>query len=266
MEKHKTIGLALGSGGFRGFAHIGVIRSLEKHGIPINYLSGTSIGAWVAASYAIFKDSDKLEKDLTDKPRENWSILLDFSWTGGLIGGRKVSKFLESSLHNHDFSTLKIPLKIVTTDLITGQPYIFESGDVALAVRASISVPLVFKPISHEDKLLVDGGLCNPVPSDLLRQMGADVVVGVNVYSKKEFIGNKLSMPHIALRSMRILLYNLAEESYKTSDVIINIDLSKYSEKSSLSKYFSKEIGDEIIKIGEQETDKFIPQIKALLE
>lgn len=266
MEKHKTVGLALGSGGFRGFAHIGVIRSLEKHGIPIDYLSGASIGAWVAASYAIFKDSDKLEKDLTDKPRENWPMLLDFSWTGGLIGGQKISNFLENSLQHYEFSSLKIPLKIITTDLITGQPYIFESGDVARAVRASISVPLVFKPMSYENKLLVDGGLCNPIPGDVLKKMGADVVIGVNLYSKKEFVGDKLSMPKIALRSMRILLYNLAEESHKNSDVTINIDISKYSGESSLSQYFTKEIGDEIIRIGEQEADKFIPQIKALLE
>lgn len=265
MKKRKTIGLALGSGGFRGFAHIGVIRSLEKHGIPIDYLSGASIGAWVAASYAIFKDSKKLETDLTDKPRENWPILLDFSWSGGLINGRKFFNFLEKSLDKHNFSDLQIPLKIVSTDLITGNPHIFEDGDVAQAVRASTSVPLVFKPMSFGDELLADGGLCNPVPCSLVRGMGADIVIGANLYTKKEFVGKKLSLANIAMRTMRIFLYNLTEELLKDSDVVINIDVSRYTKESSLSKYFTKEIGDAIIKIGEETTDKEIPAIKKLL-
>lgn len=266
MKKRKTIGLALGAGGFRGFAHIGVIRSLEKHGIPIDYLSGASIGAWVAASYAIFKDSEKLETDLTDKPRENWPILLDFSRSGGLINGKKFTAFLEKSLDKHDFSNLQIPLKIVATDLITGNPHVFENGDVAQAVRASTSVPLVFKPMSFGDELLVDGGLCDPVPGDLVRGMGADIVIGANLYSKKEFIGKKLSVPDIAMRTMRIFLFNLTAESLKNSDVIINMDLSRYAKENKLSKYFTKEIADEIIKIGEKTTDKLIPRIKAMLE
>lgn len=266
MEKRRTVGLALGAGGFRGFAHIGIIRSLEKHGIPIDYLSGASIGAWVAASYAIFKDSKKLETDLTDKPRENWPILLDFSLTGGFISGNKFVKFLETSLDGHDFVSLKIPLKIVATDLITGNPHIFDSGDVAQAVRASTSIPLVFKPMSLGSELLVDGGLCNPVPGSLVREMGADIVIGVNLYNKKEFNGSKLSMPNIALRTTRIFLYNLAEESLKAADVVVNIDVSKYSKESSFSQYFTKEIGNEIIKIGEAEMDKLIPQVKALLK
>lgn len=266
MKKRKTIGLALGSGGFRGFAHIGVIRSLEKHGIPIDYLSGASIGAWVAASYAIFKDSKKLETDLTDKTRENWPILLDFSWSSGLIDGKKFTAFLEKSLDKQDFSNTMIPLKIVSTDLNTGNPHIFENGDVAQAVRASTSVPLVFKPVNFGDELLVDGGMCDPVPCDLVRGMGADIVIGANLYSKKEFIGKKLTVPDIAMRTMRIFLFNLTEESLKDSDVIINLDISKFIKKSKLSKYFTKEIAEEIIKIGEETTDKFIPQIKALLE
>lgn len=265
MIKNKTVGLALGSGEFRGFAHIGVIRSLEKHGIPIDYLSGSSIGAWVAASYAIFKDSDKLETDLTDKPRENWAILLDFSWNGGLISGQKFSKFLESSLQHYSFSDTQIPLQIVASDLVTGKAHIFDKGDIAQAVRTSTSVPLVFKPMSYENKLLVDGGLCNPVPGNLLKAKGVDVVIGVNLYNRKEFTGNKLSVADIAIRAMRIFLYNLADESLRHCDVVIQMDLSKYIKVSSFSQYFTKKIAEEIIKIGEKETDKAIPHIKELL-
>jgi NTE family protein len=265
MEKKKTIGLALGSGGFRGFAHIGVIRSLEKHGIPIDYLSGASVGAWVAASYAIFKDSDKLEKDLTAKPRENWSMLFDLT-TEGIINGQKFSTFLKNNLENKKFSDVKIPLKIVATDLITGSAHIFEEGDIAQAVRASTSVPLVFKPMPFNDELLVDGGLCGPVPCDVAKKMGADIVIGVNLYSKNEFVKKKLNVANIVSRSGNIGMYYLAQASIKEADVAIEMDISKYTEQSSLAQYFTKEIGDEIIKIGEETTDKFIPQIKALLE
>lgn len=265
MTKHKTVGLALGSGGFRGFAHIGVIRSLEKHGIPIDYLSGSSIGAWVAASYSVFKDSNKLEADLTDNLRENWPALFDLGWQGGLVNGRKFFKFLDTSLRHHNFSETLIPLKIVASDLLTGTAHIFTEGDIAQAVRASTSVPLIFKPIAYKNKLLADGGLCNPVPYDLVKSMGADVVVAVNLYSRNEFFGGKLSLTNIAFRTMRIFLCNLAEESVKYSDVAINIDASKYSRASSITKYFTKEVAEEIIKIGEKETDKKIPMIKKKL-
>jgi NTE family protein len=266
MEKKKTVGLALGSGGFRGFAHIGVIRSLEKHGISIDYLSGTSVGAWVAASYAIFKDSDKLENDLTNKPRDNWSMLFDLSWAPGIISGQKFSIFLKKNLENKKFVDVKIPLKIVATDLITGNEHVFEEGDIAQAVRASTSIPLVFKPMLFNDELLVDGGLCNPVPCDIAKKMGADIVIGVNLYSKNEFIKKKLNVANVVSRSGTIGMHYLAQASMKEADVAIEMDISKYTEQSSLAQYFTKEIGDEIIKIGEMTADKFIPQIKALLE
>ncbi len=266
MKKRKTIGLALGSGAFRGFAHIGVIRSLEKHNIPIDYLSGASIGAWVAAYYAAHKDISKLEKDLTTNPKENLPLLFDLSWTGGFIGGQKFMSFLEKNLQHHQFSALKIPLKIVATDLITGQSFIFESGDVARAVRASTSVPLVFKPVKYKDKLLVDGGLSNPVPGDLLKKMGADIVIGVNLYNKHEFIGKKFTMPNVILRSTRIVLHNLGKVAVKHADIIIEPDTSKYVREGNLTKYFTKEIANAMIKIGERATDKVIPQIKALLK
>ncbi len=266
MEKRKTVGLALGSGAFRGFAHIGVIKSLEKHNIPIDYLSGSSIGAWVAAYYAIFKDIDKLKKEITSNPKENLPMLFDLSWTGGFIGGEKFMSFLEHNLHHHNFSALKIPLRIVATDLVSGQPYVFSSGDVARAVRASTSVPLVFKPLNYKDKLLVDGGLSNPIPGDLLREIGADIVIGVNLYNKNEFVGKNFTMPNVILRSTRIVMHNLSKVAAQTVDVLIEPDTSKYIRESSLSKYFTKEIMEAMIKIGEKATDKLIPQIKQLLK
>ncbi|MFA6194618.1 MAG: patatin-like phospholipase family protein [Patescibacteria group bacterium] len=265
VKTRKTVGLALGSGGFRGFVHIGVLKSLIKRGIPIDYLSGASIGAWVAAYYAAFHDIKKMEIELAANPADNLPMLFDFSLTGGFIGGDKVNGVLEKSLKHYTFSKLKTPLSIVATDLVSGQPYIFTSGDVARAVRASISVPLVFKPLPHKGKLCVDGGLSNPVPCQLVRDMGADIVIGVNLYHKNEFVDRKFTMPTVILRSTRIALHNLAKADIKLADIVISPDASSIVKEEGFQKYFTKEIVDNLIKIGEQATNRAIPKIKKLL-
>jgi len=266
MSTRKTIGLALGSGAYRGFAHIGVIKSLEKHHMPIDFLSGSSIGAWVAAYYAVFKDISKLEKDLINNQKENISLLFDFDWTGGLIGGGKFVTYLEKKLQHYNFTNLKIPLKIVATDLANGQEVILEHGDVAQAVRASTSVPLIFKPLPYKDKLLVDGGLSNPVPGDVVRNMGADIVIGVNLYNQNDFVAGKITMPNIFARSTMIAIYNLAQITSKYCDILIEPDTSRFVKKNTLAKYFTKKVADEMIFIGEKATDKIIPTLKAKLE
>ncbi len=266
MPKRKTVGLALGSGAFRGFAHIGVLKSLKKHNISIDYISGSSIGAWVAAYYSIFQDVDKFEKELIINSKNNRPILLDLSLTGGFISGERFRKYLEDSLRHHNFSELNVPLKIVATDLISGQPFVFDSGDVALAVRASTSVPLVFKPVKYKNKLFVDGGLSNPVPGDIVKEMGADIVISVNLYHQNEFIEKKFTMRNVVLRSTRIVMHNLSKSALKNANVIIEPDLSKYLKRRAISKYFTKDLMDEMIKIGENATDKVIPQIRELLK
>ena len=265
IKPRKTIGLALGSGGFRGFAHIGVIKVLEKHKIPIDYLSGSSIGAWVAAYYALNKEIDRFERKLLDKPLDNLPMFFDLSLIGGFIAGGKLTTYLEENLHHHTFSAVKIPLEIVTTDLKSGQAFVFKKGELALAARASMSVPLIFKPVPYHDKLLVDGGLSNPVPGDLTRKMGADIVIGVNLYHKNEFIDRKFTIPNVMLRSTRIGLYNLAKIDVQAAEVIISPDASPIIKVQGLKKYFTKEAANRLIKIGEQAAEEAIPKIKKLL-
>jgi len=262
----KTVGLALGSGVFRGFAHIGVIKTLEKHNIPINYLSGSSIGAWAAAYYALDGNIEKLETELADKPLENLPLFFDFSLKGGLIKGRRLMVYLEKHIGHHDFSSLKIPLQIVATDLASGRPFVFSTGNLARAVRASISVPLVFKPVLYKGKMLVDGGLSNPVPVDLTRQMGADIVIGVNLYNQNEFVDRNFTMTKVALRSTRIVMHNLAMVGLQQADVAIEPDCSAFVQSSGFGKYFTRKVVSELIKIGERATEKMIPKIKNLLE
>jgi len=266
FKQTKKLGLALGSGGFRGFAHIGVIRSLVKNGIRIDYLSGSSIGAWVAAYYALFKDVEQLKKDITENPKDNFLMLLDPAASGGLISGSKFYNYLKKNLQNKTFADTQLSLKILTTDLISGAPHVFSRGELALAVRASTSIPILFKPVLFEDKLLVDGGLSNPIPGKLLKDKGVDIVIGANLYHKNEFIKDKLSMTRIAIRSARIGLHNLAQSDLLFCDLKIEMDISQYEKESSFSQYFTKSIAEKVIKIGEDSTDKLIPQIKALLK
>lgn len=266
MKARKTIGLALGSGAYRGFAHIGVIRSLEKNNIPIDYLSGASIGAWAAAYYARFKDIGTLEKDLIDNQKENMSLLFDFGWNKGLISGEKFLFYLNQKLQNCNFVDLQIPLRIVATDLASGRPYIFDSGSVASAVRASCAVPIIFKAPEHDDKLLVDGGLSDPVPVDLLVKMGADITIGVNLYNQQEFVTQKYTSSNIVVRSTMVMLASLSQAAMHQADIVIEPDLSRFVKKNSLAKYFSKQSADEMIHSGEEAADRIIPELRKLLD
>ncbi len=266
MSTHLSVGLALGSGGYRGFAHIGVIKSLVKNKIPIDYLSGCSSGALVAAHYARFKDVVQLEQDLLHNRRDQLFALLDLNWTGGLISGQKLTVYLEKKLQNSYFKSLKIPLRIIATNISNGKLCSLNQGKVAPAVRASISVPLIFKPFLYQGKLLADGGLSDPVPGDSVRKMGADFVIGVNLYNKKEFIVRKFTLSKVLRRAAAIILYNLSQNSAANCDIVIEPDTSHFARRSNMSKYFTQEIAEQIMLIGERATDKMIPRIKAKLK
>jgi NTE family protein len=266
MSKRKKIGLALGSGGYRGFAHIGVFKSLKKHKIPIDYISGTSAGALVGAYYALFKNVKEIEQDLIGSERESMKFLLDFNWFGGLIGGHKFVDYLEKRFKKQKFSDVKIPLQIATTDLSKGLPYVFSRGSLARAVRASTSIPLVFKPFLYRGKVLVDGGICNPLPVNLVENMGADIIIGVNLYNKNEFIAKKINMAHVFNRVQQTYLYHLSQGSIKKCDIVIEPDASSFDGDNNFSKYFTKKIAEKLISIGEKATDKAIPRIKAKLK
>ncbi|MFA4999996.1 MAG: patatin-like phospholipase family protein [Patescibacteria group bacterium] len=265
IKSQKKVGLALGSGVFRGFAHIGVLKALKKHNIPIDYLSGSSIGAWAAAHYAIFCDVEKLEKDFAARPAGNLKPLLEVSLTGGFIAGRKLSEYLKSKLGRKSFSSLKIPLQITATDLISGQPFVFKRGDIATAVLASLSVPLVFKPVKYQDKLLVDGGLSDPVPGDLVRQAGVDIVIGVNLYNKNEFIAKKFTMSRAALRGTRIVMHNLAKNAVKSADIVVEPDCSEFIKTRDFKKYLNAATAERLIEVGERAMLKEMPELKRLL-
>ncbi|HRK78796.1 MAG TPA: patatin-like phospholipase family protein [Thiobacillus sp.] len=174
------IGLALGGGSARGWAHIGVIRALADAGIEPDLVCGTSIGALVGAAY-VGGELDRLESWVRSLRVQTVVSFLDFSLGGGLIKGDKLIEFFRSHFVDRDFRELAHPFGAVATDLRRGREVWLREGGVSDAVRASIALPGLFTPAQRDGSLLVDGGLVNPVPVSLCRAMGADLVIAVDL-------------------------------------------------------------------------------------
>ncbi len=264
--KRKKIGLALGSGGFRGFSHIGVIQVLLENNIPIDFISGSSIGALAAAYYAFYGEISGLEEKFLDTKKGRLLGLSDFGFRGGLLSTRKYEKIIENLLGRHTFEETKIPVKIIATDLASGEPFVFHTGKLSLAVRASSSVPVVFEPVKYHGHNFIDGALSSPVPVDALQGAGADEIIAVNLYHKKEFTDKRFTFTKVALRSTRIALYNLSQSEVKNASVVINPDNSYHIQNTSLRQYFTRDIMEKMIYIGRKEAEKALPSIKKLLK
>ena len=172
----------LGSGAARGWSHIGVLRALSAEGVKPDLIAGCSIGALVGAAFAAGR-LDQLEAWARALDWKSMLRLIDIRLRGGLIKGERVTDFFRQQLVESEFSELAIPFAAVATDLHSGQEIWLREGRVSDAVRASIAVPGLFRPVLREDRYLIDGGVVNPVPVSLARAMGADVVIAVDVGS-----------------------------------------------------------------------------------
>ena len=177
-----VIGLALGSGAARGWAHLGVLQELAREGIQPQIITGCSIGAFVGAA-AASGDLDRLVRWAEALKWQDVVSLLDVSLRGGLIKGQKLIDFFERNFVDRDFSELDARFACVATELSSGREIWLNDGSVAAAVRASIALPGLMTPVRHQGRLLIDGGLVNPVPVSLCRAMGADVVIAVDLGS-----------------------------------------------------------------------------------
>jgi NTE family protein len=183
------VGLALGGGSARGWAHIGVLRGLAEAGIKPDLVCGTSIGALVGAAYAD-GELERLDHWVTNLTWQNVMGFLDFTTGGGLIKGARIMAFFRENFVDVEISALGCGFAAVATDLLTGREVWLREGKAVEAVRASIALPGLFTPVERDGKLLVDGGLVNPVPVSLCRAMGADIVIGVDVNS--DLVGRHL--------------------------------------------------------------------------
>ncbi len=176
------LGVALSGGGARGLAHLGVLKALEEAGFRIDYLAGTSMGALVAAGYALGYSPDELAALAVDlSQRRNLFRIADVALDRGLLRGERLHALLLELTHGATFADLRLPLTVVAVDLESGEEVHFTQGRLADALRASISLPGLLAPLEWEGRRLVDGGLLNDLPVDVVRQMGADVVLAVDV-------------------------------------------------------------------------------------
>jgi NTE family protein len=221
----KKIGLALGGGSVRGLAHIGVLKELEKAGIKVDYIAGTSIGAAIGAIYAAGISPNIIEDLIYGT---EWKELLDFTIPKkGILEGRKIESYITRTIGNKTFSELRIPLRIVATDLFRERKVVFEEGSVAKAVRASIAIPGVFSPLSVENEEYVDGGLVDPIPVDVVKNMGADIVIAVDltvnlkeVYVAKQKLKDRSLFFEIFKQRFIESEINFVKDAFKTKKIM----------------------------------------------
>ena len=188
----KKIGLALGGGGARGIAHLGVWLKLKELGIPVHCVAGTSIGSIAGALMA----ANRVDEAIDWCKQPDWKkippLMMETKLsTKAISSGVKIERFLAELIGKRDFSELDIPFAAVATDLNSGEEAIMRSGDLISAVRASMSIPGVFRPVEREGRVLVDGQLVSPVPVTACRQMGADVVIAVDINPPTGLAGAK---------------------------------------------------------------------------
>ncbi|MBL4952567.1 patatin-like phospholipase family protein [Neobacillus sp. OS1-32] len=250
------IGLALGSGGARGFAHLGVIKVLSDAGIPIHLIAGSSMGALVACFYGAGIDLDRLYKFSTAFKRK---YFLDFTVPKmGFITGKKVKELIRFFTHGKNIEELSIPIAVVATDLITGEKVVFTEGPAAEAVRASISIPGIFVPEKYQGRLLVDGGVTDRVPISVAKEMGADIVIAVDVSRVKQN-AEITSIYDVIMQSIDIMQTEIINNQESTANIMIRPPVEEFSSRAFTNI-------EEIIKLGEEETKKLLTQIKAIIE
>ncbi len=180
--RRPRLGLALGSGSARGWAHIGVIHALAKVGIRPDIVCGTSIGALVGAAYAV-GELDRFEQWVIGLGIKDVVAFMDFRLNGGMLKGERLMDFFRRNFIDHPIEDLNLPFGAVATALHTGHEIWLRNGSTVDAVRASLALPGLFSPVWHDGQLLVDGGLVNPVPVSLARAMGAEIVIAVDLNS-----------------------------------------------------------------------------------
>lgn len=220
------IGLALGGGAARGFAHIGVLQVLEEQGIRPDLVVGTSAGSLVAAMWASGKTAVEIGS-LAERMDEG--AISDWAYPGrGLLRGEALARYVREHTEGRQIETMVVPLGIVATDLATGQPILFRRGDPGVAVQASSAVPAVFQPVRIAGREYVDGGLVAPVPVPFARQMGAELVIAVDISVSPEGqpTGDALKM---LLQTFAIMGRSLNQHLLRDADVVIRPKLAGVS-------------------------------------
>lgn len=220
--RNVRIGLALGGGAARGFAHIGVIKALEAQGIVPDLVVGTSAGSLVGALYAAGNNGFALHKlalEMDEAAISDWSVPL-FAKATGVFKGEALQNYVNRTVNHVPMEKLKVSFGAVATDLNSGQPILFRRGNTGAAVRASSAVPGVFQPVRIGDHSYVDGGLVSPVPVRFAREMGADFVIAVNISSQPDAQPSSSTLD-VLLQTFAIMGQSINHYELKDADIVI---------------------------------------------
>ncbi len=281
-RRRPKIGLALGGGGTRGTAHIGVLRSLEREGIPIDFVAGTSMGAIVGGLYCAGLTVRHIEEMICNKTlmRAYLTVpipvrvavipvfflphVVGYHPYDGLYKGRKFAKFINRAVppEMRNIENMKIPFCAVSANLLDGKGYGVVSGDLGLAVQASSALPFLRRPVELQDKLLMDGGLVENLPSERVRKMGADIVIAVDVDDdellvKKDF--RKIGSTTVRAINMHLTALDIHQD--KSADVVIHPNVKGITLLSTDLRDVRRAIA-----AGEEETMRIIPILKQMIK
>lgn len=256
LKKYKKIGLAFGGGGARGFALIGVVRAFEEEGIKFDYVAGTSIGSVIGAMFAYGMSSDEMERIATNvrtKDIRKSKIPLVPSSTDA------IQDIITSSVGDINIEDLSTPFCAVAVDMKTGNEVDLTKGNLAKALAGSCAVPTVFHAVELEDMLLFDGGLQNTIPADVLRKLGCDAVISIDINSTRGTGAKSTKYFDLILASVDIMMKSNAIKGYLNSDLIIKPDLKRF--KASRTDGML-----EMIEEGYRATKEKMPEIKEIFK
>ncbi|WP_111858353.1 patatin-like phospholipase family protein [Acinetobacter sp. CFCC 10889] len=255
-QKKPVIALVLGSGGARGYAHIGVIEILEQQGIKPDFIVGTSAGSIVGSLYASGKSAEELREialNLKVKDVREFKIGMK-----GFFDGQKVEDYINTQVGQQPLEQMKIPMYVVATELKNGQKVVFNYGNTGQAVRASVSIPSMFIPTEINGLEYVDGGLVSPVPVDVARDLGADIVIAVNILAQPLYT-ETTNMWGLFNQNINIMQSHLAAEELKNADIVIQPDLR---EKAHI---FDVKTREYTMQVGRDATSERLNDIKTVL-
>jgi NTE family protein len=258
--KKIKIGLALGGGAARGFAHIGVIKALEAQGIYPDIVVGTSAGSVVGALYAAGNTGFQLQKlamEMDEASISDWAVPL-FRKNTGVLKGEALQAYVNKSVNNLPMEKLKIPFGAVATDLKDGKPILFQRGNTGMAVRASSAVPGVFQPVTINGHTYVDGGLVAPVPVRFARDMGADFVIAVNISTQAD-VQATVSSLDVIMQTFSIMGQRINDYELRDADIVITPPLGKMASNDFNGR-------NQAVLAGEQAAAQVMAQIKQKLE
>lgn len=256
------LGIALGGGGAKGYAHIGVLKALSKAGIEFDIITGTSVGALVGAVYAS-GSLDKLEEISTKFSLLDIPLLLTPTISKqGFFSGKKIETLLKQIITESKIEQLPKPFAAVCVDLNTAEIINITNGDLLNAVRASIAIPAIFTPVKSGKKLLVDGGVLEPVPVEAAKKLGADIVIAVDLLSKSKHFRDLQDATIVDIIQKTSIATQQGLTKYRMglypADLVIEPDVSAL-------RILDFKNGKKVIKVGEEEARKMIPKIKKLL-